>query len=263
MNFAKRAVLTVAIACAGLTEAEEPEAPEPVAVVPHAWHGFESGTWVERRFDLKRAGVRTVRTTRTTLVGEEDSLLRLEIQAVEGTGADRRLAGNAERDFAIDTVLKADRFRPAGEEAVDVGGKEFRCRVWETPPPAAGAEQTEPTTKIWHSSEVSAWGGIVKWETETPGDGKRSKEREHVIVRLVELDREATVCGEKVRCAVRKTLQSFDDETATYEIEELISNAIPGGIVSRRGKGRFRDGGELVETESVEELVGLHFPRKD
>lgn len=263
MKFAKGAALAAAIAWAGLTVAEEPEAPEPVAVIPHAWHGFEAGTWVETRFDLKRAGVRTVRTTRTTLVGEEDGLLRLEIQAVEGERADRRLAGKAERDFALDTVLKADNWRPAGEEAVDVGGKKFLCRVWETPPPAAGAELTETTMKIWRSSEVSAWSGIVKWESETPGDGRRSKEHEHVIVRLVELDREATVCGEKVKCAVRKTMQSFDDESATYEIEELISDAIPGGIVSRRGKGRSRMGGELVETESIEEVVGLHFPKKD
>lgn len=236
----------LALAC--VLFAEDP--PKNAFVVPHEWHGFKEGSWVEiQTKGGSSAGTAWNETKRWTLKSAMDGGSMLEIATMK----DGKSIG-ASAHAALDSPVRESALVNKGEKDLKVGEKTFKCVVWESKPLNPGDDSTGQA--FWVCPDAPVPGGLVRYEDHRDESSYPVSE----IRTLTELDREVDVCGRKVKCAVWKETHARDGEITIVEIEDLRSAEVPGGLVSQKARRRTagRDGMPDEVVEMTQSVTAVH-----
>lgn len=237
----------LALAC--VLFAEDP--PKDAFVVPHDWHGFKDGSWVEIRTKgtSKATSSKWDETQRWTLKETKDGVATLEIATMKDGQPTKPTATGA-----FDSPVRESAVTRAGEKELKVGARTFQCVVWEVR--LAKPQSDSEGMSFWVCPGAPVPGGVVRYETHRDDSSYAVSE----IRTLVDVDREVDVCGRKVKCAVWKEIHSRDGEITIIEIEDLRSAAVPGGLVRqtarRRTEGREGTADETVDV--TQEVTAVH-----
>lgn len=237
MNVLIRIALPLLLAGLATAQGQTPGEPEVAGSpegrffkVEHGWHDFEKGAWVELKITRREGDERTERTERRTLRGIEEDGTAMVAVADPGKPGDEVLV--SVEDLRIP---EADLTCTNFVTQENGGVRRLNCPVLTT----EGSETAKRTGQVYRLTTgmgIPTPGSLLTFDLRRP-DGSTVERHVTAFDQFVEFG------GRRVMGTASVEHEILAGQSTESGIEEIESPDVPGGVVSRKGKGHvLRDG---------------------
>ncbi|MCE9583961.1 MAG: hypothetical protein K8T20_15870 [Planctomycetes bacterium] len=245
MKLTLRIALLLALAHVAAAQAIGPVAepgggPEPERVfrIEHGWHGFEKGAWVEWRV-MRREGDK-----------RNQYIERRELRSIAKDGTAvlaMTLLSNPSEPWVQsveDFCLPEADLKYEGFEQPEKGGVQQRCTVLSATD-SAGAKY-----RFSVGTYVPTPASLVASDCRRRDGSSLSRE-------AVEFNRFVEIGGRRVMGTAFREVEMLKDDMGMTVTEEIESPDMPGGVVSRKGKGWIIRHGTRLDVETEESVTAF------